>query len=75
MPSVDKVVWPGKHSKDADARLFRGFAVPVSETVAELILQYVADAPVVGNVWQAMSLRKPPPKLSPSSGTLSSTSL
>lgn len=56
MPPIDHVAEKDAHPINAATGLFRGFAVPVSENVAELIFQYVVDDPFDGNIWWAKSL-------------------
>jgi hypothetical protein len=56
MPSIINVTETDGHLIKAVVRFFHGFTVPVSESVAELILQYAADNPLDGNVWTAISL-------------------
>ena len=56
MPFTDNDTETDAYLIKAIAGLFHGFTVSVSESVAELILQYVADDRVDGNAWRTKSL-------------------
>jgi len=74
MPSIDNVTEADTHPVKAITGVFHGFTVPMGESIAELIVQYVADTPSDGNVWRAMSLHLPSPRPEASNRILSSTS-
>jgi hypothetical protein len=72
MPSIDHIAETDAHPINGVTGLFHGFAVPVSESVAELIFQYVVDSPFDGNIWRAKSLYFSQPNML--NGIFSSTS-